>query len=73
MQLWAGPVGTQVGILGQGFTGATGVEFGSVPASYTIVNDTYMTATVPAGASTAKVTVSEPSGNLTTLKKFKVM
>jgi uncharacterized repeat protein (TIGR03803 family) len=72
LQLWAGPEGTQVGILGQGFTAATGVEFGTVPASYTIVSDSYMTATVPAGASTAKVTVLEPGGNLSSLKKFKV-
>ena len=73
LQLWAGMAGTQVGILGQGFSTATGVEFGSVAANYTVISDTYMIATVPAGAKTAKVTVSEPGGDLATLRKFKVL
>ena len=73
LQLWAGAEGTQIGILGQGFSTATGVKFGSVAASFTVVNDTYLIATVPAGAQTANVTVSEPSGNLATLRKFKVL
>ena len=73
LQLWAGPEGAQVGILGQGFSTASDVEFGNVVANYTVVNDTYMIATVPLGAQTATVTVSEPSGNLTTLRKFKVL
>lgn len=73
LQLWAGAAGTQVGILGQGFSSATGVEFGSVAANYTVVSDTYMVATVPIGAKTGKVTVFEPGGNLATLRKFKVL
>jgi uncharacterized repeat protein (TIGR03803 family) len=72
LQLWAGPVGTQVGILGQGFSTATNVAFGNVTANFSVVSDTYMIATVPAGAKTANVTVSEPGGNLATLRKFKV-
>jgi uncharacterized repeat protein (TIGR03803 family) len=73
LQLWAGTVGAQVGILGQGFSTATGVEFGNVVANYTVISDTYMVATVPLGAQTAKVTVSEPGGDLVTLRKFKVV
>ena len=73
LQLWAGPVGTTVGILGQGFSAATGVKFGSTAATFNLVNDTYMTATVPAGATTAKVMVLEPGGNLATLRRFKVL
>ncbi|HWY15958.1 MAG TPA: choice-of-anchor tandem repeat GloVer-containing protein [Rhizomicrobium sp.] len=73
LQLWAGSVGTTVGILGQGFSAATGVNFGNVAATFNVVNDTYMTATVPAGATTAKVTVLETSGSLATLRKFKVL
>ena len=73
LQLWAGAVGTSVGILGQGFSGATGVKFGTVAASFSVVSDNFMTATVPAGATTGKVTVLEPSGNLATLRKFKVL
>jgi uncharacterized repeat protein (TIGR03803 family) len=73
LQLWAGTAGTSVGILGQGFSGATGVQFGNVVADYTVVSDTYMIATVPAGAQTAKVTVSEPGGDLVTLRNFTVI
>jgi uncharacterized repeat protein (TIGR03803 family) len=73
LQLWAGAEGTQVGILGQGFSTATGVEFGNVVANYTVVSDTFMIATVPLGAQTAKVTISEPGGDLVTLRKFKVV
>lgn len=72
LQLWAGTEGTSVGILGQGFATATGLKFGNVEANYTVVSDTYMIATVPANAQTAKITVSEPGGDLITLRDFKV-
>jgi uncharacterized repeat protein (TIGR03803 family) len=72
LQLWAGKEGTSVGILGQGFSTATGVEFGNAAANYTVISDTYMIATVPNGAQTANVTVFEPGRDLTTLRKFKV-
>lgn len=67
-----GRVGKSVEILGQGFTGATAVTFGKVPASYTVVSDTYLTAVVPAGATTAAVTVTTPAGRLLSNKKFRV-
>jgi uncharacterized repeat protein (TIGR03803 family) len=73
LQLWAGKVGASVGILGQGFSGATGVKFGGIAANYTIVSDSYMVATVPVGAKTANVTVSELDGDLITLRNFKVI
>lgn len=47
----SGPQNTRVTLTGSGFTGATAVTFGSVPAtSYTVVSDTQITAIVPAGA-----------------------
>ncbi len=73
LQLWAGAEGTQVGILGQGFSAATGVEFGNIAANYSVMSDTYMVAMVPLGAQSAKVTVFEPSGTLVSLRKFKVL
>lgn len=73
LQLWAGKAGTSVGILGQGFSAATGVKFGTVTASYNVVDDTYVVATVPSGARTAKVTISEPGGALATLRNFTVI
>jgi len=73
LQLWAGKPGASVGIFGQGFSAATGVKFGNVAANYSVVSDTYVVATVPSGAKTAPVNVSEPGGNLSTLRKFKVI
>lgn len=47
----SGPQNTRVTLTGSGFTGATAVTFGSVPAtSYNVVSDTQITAIVPAGA-----------------------
>ena len=53
-----GKVGTTVDILGQGFTGATGVAFDGVKATFTNVSDTFITAAVPKGALTGTVTVT---------------
>ncbi|HEY6370747.1 MAG TPA: choice-of-anchor tandem repeat GloVer-containing protein, partial [Candidatus Sulfotelmatobacter sp.] len=55
--LWSGTVGSTVEILGQGFTGTTKVSFHGASASFKVVSDTYLTATVPAGAATGTVTV----------------
>jgi hypothetical protein len=68
-----GPIGTQVTISGYAFTGTTEVKFGDLDASYTVVNDGSITATVPAGAITAAITVVAPGGTIDTgLKKFHV-
>ena len=55
---WSAKVGKTVEILGQGFTETTGVSFNGTNASFNNVSDTYMTATVPAGALTGTVTVT---------------
>ena len=68
----SGKVGTQVGILGQGFSSATGVKFGTGPGTFSVVSDTYMTAAPAAGATTGKVTIVESGGNLVTPQTFKV-
>jgi uncharacterized repeat protein (TIGR03803 family) len=68
----SGKVGKTVEILGQGFTGTTAVSFGGVSASFKVDTDTFLTATVPAGATTADVTVITPSGTLTSSKPFRV-
>jgi len=67
-----GAVGATGQILGQGFTGSTFVTFNGVAASFTVVNDTYMTATVPAGASTGPVVVTTPTATLTSNQNFTV-
>ena len=71
--IWSGKVGTSVGILGQGFSNATGVKFGTGAGTFVAASDTFMTATVAAGATTAAATVLEPGGNLVTPQKFKVL
>ena len=68
----SGKVGASVMILGQGFTGTTGVSFNGAAASYNVVSDTYLTAIVPAGASSGSITVATPSGTLTSNKPFVV-
>jgi CSLREA domain-containing protein len=56
-----GNVGTAVTITGTGFTGVTAVRFSSnVTASFTILTDTTILTTVPAGATTGRVTLVKP-------------
>jgi uncharacterized repeat protein (TIGR03803 family) len=69
-----GGVGHTAQILGQGLTGATGVTFNGVAAtSFKVVNDTYMTAVVPTGATTGKVVVATPGGALTSNVNFRIL
>src|SRR5262249_40435590 len=60
----SGPVagGTQVTITGTGFTGATEVDFGTNTALFTVVSDTSITASSPAGNGVVNVTVTTPLG-----------
>jgi len=68
----SGKVGGTGGILGQGFTGTTSVSLNGTPANFTVVSDTFIKATVPAGGTTGPVTVTTPSGTLTSNKVFRV-
>jgi uncharacterized repeat protein (TIGR03803 family) len=68
----SGYAGQTVPILGQGLTGTTGVSFNGTPASFTVVSDTFLKATVPAGATTGFVTATTPSGTLTSNVIFRV-
>ena len=67
----AGHVGDTVGILGRGFGQATGVEFNGTAASFHVISNTYMTATVPSGE-TGFITVETASGHLTASSIFRV-
>jgi uncharacterized repeat protein (TIGR03803 family) len=69
-----GAIGATAQILGQGLTGTTAVTFNGVAAtSFTAVNDTYMTAVVPSGATTGKVVVTTPDGALTSNVNFRII
>jgi uncharacterized repeat protein (TIGR03803 family) len=68
-----GKVGKTVQILGQGLTGATSVTFNGVATMiFTVRSDTYMTAVVPAGATTGVVVVATPAGNLSSNVSFRI-
>ncbi|ACU71481.1 cell surface receptor IPT/TIG domain protein [Catenulispora acidiphila DSM 44928] len=54
--------GTAVTVTGTGFTGVTGVKFGSAAAAYVVVSATKITATAPAGSGAPSVTVTTPGG-----------
>src|ERR1700674_2560809 len=69
---FSGKVGKTIEILGQGFTGTTKVLFHGVPATFAVVSETYLTAVVPAGATTGSVPVKTPDGTLTSNKIFRV-
>jgi uncharacterized repeat protein (TIGR03803 family) len=69
----SGKVAKVIDILGQGFNGATGVSFNGTAAKFTISSDTFVTATIPAGATTGPVTVLMPSGNLKSNINFRVV
>lgn len=68
----SGPVGTRVIINGANFTGATFVMFNGAPANYTFNSSTRITATVPANATTGKVSVTTPAGTGTSAGDFGV-
>jgi len=69
---WSGKVGKTIEVLGQGFTRTTGVSFNGVPASFTNVSDTYITAVVPAGAHTGTVTVTTFTNAMNSNRAFLV-
>src|SRR5439155_6066252 len=69
----SGEVGDTVTIIGTSFTGATSVKFGTVADStFTVDDDFQITAHVPAGALTAKITVMTPAGTATSVVSFGV-
>jgi hypothetical protein len=66
-------VGAQVKITGSNFTGANAVAFNGVAAtSYTVVNDTQVTATVPSGAKNGPISVTTPAGTATSSTSFRL-
>jgi uncharacterized repeat protein (TIGR03803 family) len=54
----ASVAGTTIGILGQSLAGASRVSFAGTPAQFTVVSNTFITATVPVGATSGPVVVN---------------
>jgi endonuclease/exonuclease/phosphatase family metal-dependent hydrolase len=68
-----GPVGKVVTVYGSGFAGATAVTFGGASATFEVVTDGRLKATVPAGAVTGPIgvmTVNGPAEPATGLPDF---
>ena len=61
-----------VTITGTNFTGATSVKFNGVTAAFTIVNSTTITATLPVGATSGVITVSNAQATGTSATSFVV-
>jgi uncharacterized protein YjiK len=68
----AGPVGTSVTVTGAHFTGATRVAFNNTSATFTVLSDTSLTATVPPNATTGRITVTTPVGTGSSSSDFTV-
>ena len=69
----SGKVGASVTLTGLRFTGATDVSFNGVSASsFTVDNDTQITATVPSEGTTGKISVTTPGGTALSAGNFKV-
>jgi CSLREA domain-containing protein len=72
----SGAPGNSVTITGAHFIGATqgnnAVKFNGVNAKFTVVSDTTITATVPNGAKTGRISVTTPSSTGTSASSFTV-
>jgi hypothetical protein len=68
-----GRVGDIVQVLGEGFADTTQVTFGSTPATFIVISDHFITAVVPAKATTGLVRVVTTSGALTSNRKYRVV
>lgn len=68
----SGPVGTSVTISGTGLMQATKVTFNKISASFTVVSDSEVTATVPTGGTTGKIAITTKGGSATSTTSFTV-
>jgi uncharacterized repeat protein (TIGR03803 family) len=67
-----GKVGSLMRVIGNGLTGTTNVTFNGTQAAFNVVSDTYITATVPTGASSGLIEVTTPTGTLKSNVAFRV-
>ncbi len=69
----SGRVGSIIQILGTSLTGATGVTFNGVPATFKVASPSEIVTKVPSGATTGTVQVTTPSGTLSSNVPFRVI
>jgi uncharacterized repeat protein (TIGR03803 family) len=68
----SGRVGAGIKILGTNLKGATAVSFNGTAAIFKVVSNSYITTTVPIGATTGRIHVTTPSGTLSSNVVFQV-
>jgi hypothetical protein len=68
----SGAAGTSVTVTGANFTGASFVKFNGAAASFSVVSDSQVTATVPAGATSGPISVTNSAGTGTSASSFTV-
>jgi hypothetical protein len=68
----SGPAGTLVTLSGTGLDGASAVTFAGTAARFTVVSDTQITATVPAGATSGAIGVTTAGGTATSATAYTV-
>jgi uncharacterized repeat protein (TIGR03803 family) len=68
----SGSAGSTMLINGNNFIGTSGVSFNGVSASFQVLNTQFVSATVPAGATTGPVTVTNAGGAATSTQTFTV-
>ena len=66
-------VGAGVRVLGTNLTGVTSVTFNGTPALFKVVSSSFISTTVPVGATTGNVQVVTPGGTLTSNVPFRVL
>jgi uncharacterized repeat protein (TIGR03803 family) len=69
----AGKIGAAIKILGTNLTGATSVTFNGTAAVFKVVSSSFITTTVPAGATSGNVQVVTPGGTLRSNVPFRVL
>jgi hypothetical protein len=69
----SGPVGTEVTVTGSGFSGTTAVAFNGTAALFTVDGDFQLRATVPDGATSGPISVSNAAGTATSADSFTVI
>jgi uncharacterized repeat protein (TIGR03803 family) len=67
-----GSVGSTVLINGHNFIGTTAVSFNGVSASFQVLNTQFVSVTVPAGATTGPIAVTNLGGTATSTQSFNV-
>ena len=68
----SGVVGSKVTIRGSNFIGTTAVTFNGVSAAFKVLNVQFITATVPVGATSGSITVTNAGGSTVSTQHFMV-